>query len=82
MGALFVLSEDATASIAEILTDVAERLAAYKVPERVLQVDSIPRNASTKVDHAAAAKLLDDHDQVVPGGDGSGHADSASAPAR
>ncbi len=37
-------------AVAEILHNVAERLAAYKVPEHLWVLEALPRNALSKVD--------------------------------
>ena len=42
----------------EVVQWLTGRLAAYKVPERVLLVDAVPRNGLTKVDRAAVTQLL------------------------
>jgi acyl-CoA synthetase (AMP-forming)/AMP-acid ligase II len=41
-----------------VIASVRTRLATYKVPEHVAVVDSIPRNALTKIDRVAIAKVL------------------------
>ena len=42
----------------QVMDWLASRLAAYKIPERVLAVDAVPRNGLTKVDRAAVTQLL------------------------
>jgi long-chain acyl-CoA synthetase len=59
VGALLVLrdgSQDDSAR--DVIASVRTRLATYKVPEHVAVVDSIPRNALTKIDRVAIAKVL------------------------
>lgn len=59
VGALVVLRESAgEGSVRAVVASVRGRLAGYKVPERVVVVDSIPRNALTKVDRAKVSETL------------------------
>jgi long-chain acyl-CoA synthetase len=44
--------------IAEILRDVARRLAPFKVPERLRVIDALPRNALGKVDRRALERMI------------------------
>jgi acyl-coenzyme A synthetase/AMP-(fatty) acid ligase len=53
--------------VAEILRNVATRLASYKVPERLGILDELPRNALSKVDRnmlQAMAIAIDNADQI------------------
>lgn len=53
--------------VAEILRNVATRLASYKVPERLGVLDELPRNALSKVDRnmlQAMAIAIDNADQI------------------
>lgn len=68
VGALLVLDEAAGVAPQQVLADVGQSLSAYKVPERVVQVDSIPRNALTKVDRAASARTLEEQSSAPPAG--------------
>ena len=55
---------------ARILAALRERLAAYKLPKRILQVDALPRNAMGKVQKQA---LRTEHAGLFAGiGDGGG----------
>jgi acyl-CoA synthetase (AMP-forming)/AMP-acid ligase II len=59
VGALVVLHDGAREdSVRDALASARTRLASYKVPERVAVVDSIPRNALTKIDRVAVARIL------------------------
>jgi acyl-CoA synthetase (AMP-forming)/AMP-acid ligase II len=44
--------------VAEILRNVAGRLAPYKVPEGLRVIDALPRNALSKVDRRALEKMI------------------------
>jgi acyl-CoA synthetase (AMP-forming)/AMP-acid ligase II len=57
IGAVLVLRGSAR-SAQDVLESVRIRLADHKVPERVAVVDSIPRNALTKIDRAAVGEIL------------------------
>jgi long-chain acyl-CoA synthetase len=46
------------AALGDILSDTKQQLADYKVPERLLAVDVVPRNPLGKVDRRAAATLV------------------------
>jgi long-chain acyl-CoA synthetase len=46
------------AALGVILSDIKQQLADYKVPERLLAVDAVPRNALGKVDRRAAATAM------------------------
>ena len=46
------------AVLGDILSDTRRRLADYKVPERLLAVDLVPRNPLGKVDRRAAAQAI------------------------
>jgi acyl-CoA synthetase (AMP-forming)/AMP-acid ligase II len=61
VAAVVQLSSTADGSVlGDILRDTGEQLADYKVPERLLAVDRVPRNALGKVDRRAAAiSMLD-----------------------
>jgi acyl-CoA synthetase (AMP-forming)/AMP-acid ligase II len=60
VGALIVPAAGTSpASLAEEIRDWADqRLAGYKVPERILIDDAVPRNALTKIDRAAITAAL------------------------
>ena len=45
-------------AVSEILDKVGQRLAAYKVPEDLIVLDDLPRNASSKVDRARLKAIL------------------------
>jgi acyl-CoA synthetase (AMP-forming)/AMP-acid ligase II len=45
-------------AVSEILDKVKERLAAYKVPEDLIVLDDLPRNASSKIDRARLQAML------------------------
>ena len=45
------------AVVAEILQNVAGRLAPYKVPEGLRVIDALPRNALSKVDRRALERM-------------------------
>ena len=55
-----VLKAGTDASAEQILDRARERLADYKVPERLIVTDAIPQNPSGKVDREAAAKAARD----------------------
>jgi acyl-CoA synthetase (AMP-forming)/AMP-acid ligase II len=57
--------------VADILSSLAGRLAAYKIPERLMVIDKLPRNALSKVDRKALAKLA-----------AASHADAVGNPAK
>jgi long-chain acyl-CoA synthetase len=46
------------APLGDILRDTRQQLADYKVPERLLAVDVVPRNPLGKVDRQAAAMVM------------------------
>ena len=50
---------DADQLSADLLTDAAAQLAAYKVPESVVVVDTLPRGATGKVERGALPALVD-----------------------
>ncbi len=52
------LDADSPVTVEEILERCRAELAKYKVPERVLIVDALPRNAMGKVDRAAVAEII------------------------
>jgi acyl-CoA synthetase (AMP-forming)/AMP-acid ligase II len=58
VGAVVVLRAGVTATEAEIRNFVAERLAAFKVPRRVLIMDDIPKGATGKVQRIGLAAKL------------------------
>ena len=58
VGAAVVLRESALATAAELRVFVAERLAPYKVPRRVVVVDAIPRGPSGKLVRTNLAEVL------------------------
>ncbi len=45
-------------AVSEILDKVGQRLAAYKVPEDLIVLDDLPRNASSKVDRVRLKAIL------------------------
>lgn len=47
------------AVILEILENLRTRLAAYKIPERLIMVDALPRNAMSKIDRKALQAIAD-----------------------
>ena len=49
---------------AEILRNVAGRLAPYKVPEGLRVIDALPRNALSKVDRRALEKMIAEDESV------------------
>ena len=51
-------AEDDTAALDSIRAEAAAQLADYKVPERLLAVEAIPRNAMGKLDCAAALAMV------------------------
>jgi acyl-CoA synthetase (AMP-forming)/AMP-acid ligase II len=53
-----VLREDAEASEAEIRAFAASRLAAFKVPAKVLLLDEIPKGATGKLQRIGLARKL------------------------
>jgi acyl-CoA synthetase (AMP-forming)/AMP-acid ligase II len=65
VGALLVVANTDAANtdpdnpaIDEIMAWASQRLAHYKLPERIRVVQAIPRNDLTKIDRAAAGKAL------------------------
>jgi long-chain acyl-CoA synthetase len=61
VGAVIVLTENATApAVLNMIADLRRELADYKIPERVIVVETIPRNALAKVDRHAVAKIIAD----------------------
>ncbi|WP_245286745.1 class I adenylate-forming enzyme family protein [Bradyrhizobium sp. ARR65] len=52
--------------VAEILQNVAERLAPYKVPEGLRVVDGLPRNALSKVDRKALERMMAEGESAGP----------------
>jgi acyl-CoA synthetase (AMP-forming)/AMP-acid ligase II len=56
------------AVVAEILQNVAGRLAPYKVPESLRVIDALPRNALSKVDRRALERMVGEEES---GGSGS-----------
>jgi long-chain acyl-CoA synthetase len=52
------LDPGATIGAAEIIERCAAELAGYKVPERIVFVDALPRNAMGKVDRVLVGKLV------------------------
>ena len=50
--------------VAEILRNVAGRLAPYKVPEGLRVIDALPRNALSKVDRRALEKMIAEDESV------------------
>ena len=55
-----VLRTGTGASAEQVLDRVRAQVADYKIPERLIVVDAIPRNASGKVDRDAAAEAVRD----------------------
>ena len=58
--AVISLRAGETVDIDEVRAFVRERLAAYKVPKRIVFVDAIPRLGSGKIDRRATAALIPD----------------------
>ncbi len=59
VGAVVQLSNGVSvAALDAILSDTKQQLADYKVPERLLAVDAVPRNSLGKVDRQAAATAM------------------------
>jgi thioesterase domain-containing protein/acyl carrier protein len=58
VGAAVVLHDGAHATAAGLRVFVADRLAPYKVPRRVVAIDEIPRGATGKLDRAGLADRL------------------------
>jgi oxalate---CoA ligase len=58
VGAAVVLRDDAAVTAAELRVFVGERLAAYKVPRRVVVVDEIPRGRTGKLERTNLAATL------------------------
>ncbi|MCA1454941.1 acyl--CoA ligase [Bradyrhizobium sp. BRP22] len=56
--------------VAGILSDVATRLAAYKVPERLIVIDALPRNALSKVDRTTLQAMAIDGNKASRSGAG------------
>ncbi len=52
------LDDDSAVTAAAIVERCRAELAGYKVPERVVIVDALPRNAMGKVDRAAVAEII------------------------
>jgi acyl-CoA synthetase (AMP-forming)/AMP-acid ligase II len=50
--------------VAEILQNVAGRLAPYKVPEALRVIDALPRNALSKVDRKALERMAGEDEKV------------------
>ncbi|WP_208545998.1 AMP-binding enzyme [Paraburkholderia hospita] len=48
----FVELTDAAIKIEDVLRDLSTRVASYKMPERLIVVDQLPRNSLGKVDRA------------------------------
>jgi long-chain acyl-CoA synthetase len=44
--------------VAEVLQNVAARLATYKIPEDLRVIDALPRNALSKVDRRALERMI------------------------
>jgi long-chain acyl-CoA synthetase len=44
--------------VAEVLQNVAARLAPYKIPEGLGVIDALPRNALSKVDRRALERMI------------------------
>ena len=59
IGAVVVLVPGASASESELRAFVAEHLAAFKVPRRIVIVDEIPKGATGKVQRIGMAERLD-----------------------
>ena len=65
IAAAIVLRAGASLDAAGALAYLGERIARYKLPERVTFVDQLPRNTSGKVVRATLVKLLDDTDRTI-----------------
>jgi long-chain acyl-CoA synthetase len=50
--------------VAEILENVAKRLAPYKVPEGLRVIDALPRNALSKVDRRALERMIGEDESL------------------
>jgi len=50
--------------IAEVIDNLATRLAAYKVPERLMELDAMPRNALSKIDRKALHSIAANADRM------------------
>ncbi|WP_256378744.1 class I adenylate-forming enzyme family protein [Bradyrhizobium sp. URHD0069] len=50
--------------ISEVIDNLATRLAAYKVPERLMELDAMPRNALSKIDRKALQAMATNADRV------------------
>lgn len=59
VGAAVVLATDAEVSEAELRAYLAERLASFKVPRRIIFVDEIPKGATGKVQRIGLASRLE-----------------------
>ena len=59
----FVKLTEAATQVEDVLHDLSTRVARYKMPERLIVVDQLPRNSLGKVDRArlrAIGERLDD----------------------
>jgi long-chain acyl-CoA synthetase len=52
-------------AVSEILDKVGQRLAAYKVPEDLIVLDDLPRNASSKVDRVRLKAMLSERQRNI-----------------
>jgi acyl-coenzyme A synthetase/AMP-(fatty) acid ligase len=71
IGFVKLVPHAAESVVTNIMEAVAGRLAAYKVPERLIVIDKLPRNALSKVDRNALAELAagssEEHAGLQPG---------------
>jgi acyl-CoA synthetase (AMP-forming)/AMP-acid ligase II len=68
--------------VAEILQNVARRLAAYKVPEGLRVIDALPRNALGKVDRRALERMVSEDEGGGPGSEAAPSRRGDERPAR
>ncbi|MCB4858451.1 acyl--CoA ligase [Sphingobium sp. PNB] len=68
IAALIELAPSASASVAEILRRLRERLSDYKIPEFARVVSRLPRNGNGKVDRAALPRLLSEQPALATAG--------------
>jgi malonyl-CoA/methylmalonyl-CoA synthetase len=66
VAAAVVLNEGGALDLASLRIWAKERLAAHKVPSRLLMLDALPRNAMGKVTKPALAALFQNGDRRDP----------------
>ena len=64
--ALVVPVSGSVPTLADLREFASDRLARYKLPERLLVIERVPLSAAQKIDRRAAASLLADHLQADP----------------